>query len=85
MQHIGSLLLAFATLTAAVPGLAPASVRSAKSSHVRRADTSSFQIYAYGTGIGGLALFTAGGKLFPRLPARREVFLQAHKVPVDTT
>ncbi|EXF85183.1 hypothetical protein CABS01_11601 [Colletotrichum abscissum] len=64
MQHIGSLLLAFATLTAAVPGLAPASVRSAKSSHVRRADTSSFQIYAYGTGIGGLALFTAGGDAY---------------------
>ncbi|KAK1541121.1 hypothetical protein CPAR01_07110 [Colletotrichum paranaense] len=64
MQHIGSLLLAFATLTAAVPGIAPASVRSAKSSHVRRADTSSFQIYAYGTGIGGLALFTAGGDAY---------------------
>ncbi|KAK1479623.1 hypothetical protein CCUS01_04752 [Colletotrichum cuscutae] len=64
MQHIGSLLLAFATLTAALPGLAPASVRSAKSSHVRRADTSSFQIYAYGTGIGGLALFTAGGDAY---------------------
>lgn len=61
MQHIGSLILAFASLTAAVPGLAPASVRSAKSAHVRR-DTSSFQIYAYGSGIGGLALFTAGGK-----------------------
>ncbi|KAK1703660.1 hypothetical protein CaCOL14_001963 [Colletotrichum acutatum] len=64
MQHIGSLLLALATLTAAVPGIAPASVRTAKSSHVRRADTSSFQIYAYGTGIGGLALFTAGGDAY---------------------
>ncbi|KAF3809611.1 hypothetical protein GCG54_00012898 [Colletotrichum gloeosporioides] len=63
MQHIGSLILAFASLTAAVPGLAPASVRSAKSAHVRR-DTSSFQIYAYGSGIGGLALFTAGGDAY---------------------
>ncbi|KAF9876782.1 hypothetical protein CkaCkLH20_05628 [Colletotrichum karsti] len=57
MQHIGAFTLAFAAIAAAAPGLAP-------SSHVRRADTNSFQVYAYGTGLGGLEMFTAGGDAY---------------------
>ncbi|EFQ29623.1 hypothetical protein CGRA01v4_14908 [Colletotrichum graminicola] len=57
MQHIGALLLSLAAAAAAVPaGNLP---RAASASN-----SAPFQIYAYGEGIGGLPLFSAGSDAF---------------------
>ncbi|KAH0431451.1 hypothetical protein CcaCcLH18_07067 [Colletotrichum camelliae] len=53
MQPVASVLLSLAALAAA----APSSERRA----VAADNTSPFQVYAYGTGIGGLAMFSSGG------------------------
>ncbi|WQF89433.1 hypothetical protein CDEST_14447 [Colletotrichum destructivum] len=57
MQSIGTILLSLAALTAA----APAEIQSRAAS---RDNSSPFQIYAYGAGIGGLSMFSAGGDAY---------------------
>ncbi|WYZ45664.1 hypothetical protein EsH8_VIII_000980 [Colletotrichum jinshuiense] len=54
MQPIGALLFSFAALAAAAP--AENSRRA-----VGNDNSKPFQVYAYGTGVGGLSMFSAGG------------------------
>ncbi|EQB44174.1 hypothetical protein CGLO_17114 [Colletotrichum gloeosporioides Cg-14] len=56
MQPVASVLLSLAALAAA----APSSERRA----VAADNSSPFQVYAYGTGIGGLAMFSSGGDAY---------------------
>jgi hypothetical protein len=49
-----------------------ASLVATVSGFVRRADSSTFSLYAYGEGIGGLPIFAAGGKKFPHEPSHHE-------------
>ncbi|KAF9871959.1 hypothetical protein CkaCkLH20_10591 [Colletotrichum karsti] len=56
MQPIGTILLSMAALAAAAP--------SANTRRAVAADSGPFQVYAYGTGIGGLAMFSSGGDAF---------------------
>ncbi|KAK2053049.1 hypothetical protein LY76DRAFT_554690 [Colletotrichum caudatum] len=53
MQHIGAILLSLAAAAAAAPA-----------GSLPRAANTPFQVYAYGDGIGGLPLFSAGGDAF---------------------
>ncbi|KAK1993382.1 hypothetical protein LX36DRAFT_684315 [Colletotrichum falcatum] len=55
MQHVGAILLSFAAVAAAAPA-----------ENLPRASNNNnpFQIYAYGDGIGGLPLFSAGTDAF---------------------
>lgn len=52
MYSFGTILLSFAALAVAAPS-EPRAVASD--------NTSPFQVYAYGEGIGGLSMFSAGG------------------------
>ncbi|KAK1957426.1 hypothetical protein LY78DRAFT_620760 [Colletotrichum sublineola] len=57
MQHIGAILFSLAAVVAAVPaGNLPRAASLDKNAP--------FQIYAYGDGIGGLPLFSAGGDAY---------------------
>ncbi|KAK1980439.1 hypothetical protein LZ30DRAFT_782754 [Colletotrichum cereale] len=57
MQHIGTVLLSIAAVAAAVP-----TVNLPRASFPDK--NAPFQVYAYGTGIGGLPMFSAGGEAY---------------------